>query len=115
MTIKGMLSLSELVDELEILQGVMRRHGFDTTFVRFGVVAGKFSFLSGSDAEEDPSEEGYWSCVSTLTADDDLETIRWLANKLSSEVLDSHALQTSYWGSGTGVVAVGASNIRVAN
>jgi hypothetical protein len=110
-----MRSLNDLAEELEVFQGFMRRNGFDTTFVRVGVVDGKFSFLSGSDAEEDPSEEGYWSCVSSLTKDDDLATLRWLANKLSSEVLDSHALQTSYWGSGTGVVAVGSSNIRVAN
>lgn len=110
----GLPTVSDLTSEIEILQDFMHRYGFDTNPIRIGVVEGKFSFLSGEDAR-DPCESGYWSEVATLSADSSSEEIRNLAIKLSAEVSDSYALQTSSWGQGTGVFVISTERLRMAN
>lgn len=97
-------ALDELLDCLEILQGFMSRHGFESTAVRVGVVDGKFSLLSGDDAFNLPSVEGYWSEVETLTAD---TVVRDLASKMEKQV--------ACWEDATGVFAFSKDQFRMAN
>lgn len=108
--ITGMLSVNDLTEELEILQGFIAHHGFESNPVRVGVVSGKFTLLSGQDAVNEPSEEGYWSEVSELTTD---TVVRDLAIKLSREVDDSYALQTSCWGTRSGVIAISRAKVNM--
>jgi hypothetical protein len=116
----GLLSREDLIEELDILRGFLGRHGFEYTDVRLGVVDGKYQLLSGDDASALPQCSGYWSENNPLTAEDSEEMISMLADDLRSQVMDSHAMQVSNWGTaqGSGVVTVSrdiAQKLRMAN